>query len=87
MKMNWNNIEWNRLQNHIQRLQRRIYQASKSGNKIRVHFLQKRLINSPYAKLISVQRVTTENKGKRTPGLDQKVYVRLVLGERLYYFI
>ena len=73
--MNWKNTDWKRLQRQIQRLQRRIYQASKSGNKTKVHFLQKKLIDSPYAKLISVRRVTTENKGKRTPGLDQKVYL------------
>lgn len=75
MKMNWNNIQWKKLQNHIHRLQSRIYQTSKSGNKIKVHFLQKRIINSPYAKLISVRRVTTENKGKRTASLDQKLYL------------
>lgn len=73
--MNWKNIRWNRLQNHIQSLQCRIYQASKSGNKIRVHFLQKRLMNSPYAKFIAVRRVTSENKGRKTPGIDQKVYL------------
>ena len=73
--MNWKNTDWKRLQRQLQRLQRRIYQASKSGNKTKVHFLQKKLIDSPYVKLISVRRVTTENKGKRTPGLDQKVYL------------
>lgn len=66
MEINWKNISWKKLKNRIQRLQRRIYQASKSGNKIKVHFLQKKLINSPYAKLISVQRVTAENLEKRT---------------------
>lgn len=75
MKMNWKNLKWRRLENHIQRLQRRIYQASKSGQKKKVHFLQKKLINSPYAKLISVRRVTTENKGKKTAGLAQKFYL------------
>ena len=64
-----------KINNYIQRLQRRIYRASKSENNIKVHFLQKRLINSPYAKLISVRRVTTENKGKGTAGLDQKLYL------------
>jgi RNA-directed DNA polymerase len=66
----WNDIDWTLVQQKISRQQRRIYKASKDGNKAKVHALQRRIIGSLAAKLLAVRRVTTENKGRNTPGVD-----------------
>lgn len=70
----WKNIEWDQVQHRINRIQRRIYQASKENNKKKVNFLQKILIHSLDAKLLAVKRVTTENQGKKTLGIDNQSY-------------
>src|SRR5262249_18004335 len=47
-----------------------IYQASCRGEAGRVHGLQRLLVNSRSAKLLAVRRVTQENRGKKTAGVD-----------------
>lgn len=56
-------------------IQKRIYKASLAKKKGTVIFLQNKIINSIGAKCIAVRQVTTENKGKKTPGIDGKVYL------------
>jgi RNA-directed DNA polymerase (EC 2.7.7.49) len=51
-------------------LQKRIYRASERGDVKAVRKLQKTLINSWSNKVISVRRVTQDNTGKRTAGVD-----------------
>lgn len=70
----WKNIEWKAVQLRIYKFQRRIYKASEENNKDKVKFLQKLLIQSLDAKLLAVKRVTTDNHGKKTPGIDNKLY-------------
>jgi group II intron reverse transcriptase/maturase len=53
----------------------RIFKASRDGNIPKLRYLQKKLLGSFDAKLFAVRRVTTLNKGKNTPGVDNKVYV------------
>lgn len=72
----WNGIRWPMVHSHVRRVQRRIFRARKSGNMKRVHLLQKQLINSKAAKLAAVHRVTTLNKGKKTPGIDKRVLTK-----------
>lgn len=57
----------------VEKLQRRIYRASRKGERRKVHFLQKLLSTSYSAKVIAVQRVTS-SRGSNTPGVDNKVY-------------
>lgn len=66
----WRDVDWKLVQKRLSRQQRRIYKASMEGNKAKVHALQHRIISSLDAKLIAVRRVTTENKGRNTPGVD-----------------
>lgn len=73
-KTGWLSIKWLGVQTRIKRLQRRIFRASSNGKKFQVVFLQHQLIKSLDAKLLAVRRVTSENKGRLTPGLDRKVY-------------
>lgn len=54
----------------MRRIQERIYTASKLDKKGQVLFLQNVLLGSLDAKLMAVRKVTTESKGKKTPGVD-----------------
>jgi RNA-directed DNA polymerase len=51
-------------------LQKRIFRASERGDVKAVRKLQKTLINSWSAKCIAVRRVTQDNQGKNTAGVD-----------------
>ena len=66
----WDEINWRKLRRNVFKLQKRICQASKSGNWKRVKRLQKLLLASKSAKLLAVRRVTQVNKGKKTAGID-----------------
>lgn len=70
----WKTINWPQVEFRVRRYQTRIYKASRDNNSPKVRCLQKRLLNSLDAKLMSVRRVTTLNKGKRTPGIDKKIF-------------
>ena len=69
----WNGIDWAKVQKNVRRMQHHIYKAKLSGNVQRLHWLQKRLIDSKTAKMMAVRTVTTLNKGKRTAGIDKLI--------------
>ncbi|NEQ85789.1 MAG: group II intron reverse transcriptase/maturase [Moorea sp. SIO2I5] len=66
----WKKVNWRKLEKTVFKLQKRIYQASQRGDVRVVRKLQKILIKSWSAKMIAVRRVTQENKGKKTAGVD-----------------
>jgi RNA-directed DNA polymerase len=66
----WNQINWRKVEKSVFKLQKRIYQASKSDNVRKLRKLQKTLLNSYYAKLLAVRKVSQDNGGKRTAGVD-----------------
>ena len=66
----WNKLPWRKLEKHCFRIQKRIYQASQRGNTRAVQKLQKLLLKSEAARLVAVRRVTQENQGKKTAGVD-----------------
>jgi RNA-directed DNA polymerase len=70
IRYEWNQLPWKRIQVKVFKLQRRIYRASQRGNVKAVHKLQRLLIKSWYARLLAVRRVTQENSGKKTAGID-----------------
>lgn len=69
--LTWDQVVWHETYNKVRRIQRRIYKAKISGETYRVRWLQKLLITNPHAKMVAVHQVTTLNKGKGTPDLDQ----------------
>lgn len=73
-KIYWNLVNWTAVEFRVNRIQKRIYNASKAGNRGRVIFLQNVVINSLDAKLLAVRRVTTDSSGKNTPGVDSHVF-------------
>jgi len=66
----WNQLPWRKLEVAVFKLERRIYKASHAGDIRRVHRLQHLLLKSRAAKLLAVRRVTQDNQGKNTPGID-----------------
>ena len=66
----WNTIPWRKLEVRVFKLQRRIYQATTRGEVQKAHRLQKLLASSWSAKSLAVRRVTQENTGKKTAGVD-----------------
>lgn len=66
----WNTIQWRKLERNVFKLQRRIYQASKRGDTKQVRRLQRLLLKSWSAKTLAVRRVTQDNTGKKTAGVD-----------------
>jgi RNA-directed DNA polymerase len=83
----WNQQPWKQIQVKVFKLQRRIYRASQSGNVKLVHRLQRLLMKSWSARLLAVRRVTQENTGKKTAGVDGvknlTAHQRLKLAESL----
>jgi RNA-directed DNA polymerase len=67
---NWDEIDWSKVDSSIFKLQKRIYRASLAKDYKLVHSLQKLMVNSWYGKLLAVRKVTQENKGKKTAGID-----------------
>ncbi len=66
----WSNIPWNKIQRSVYKLQKRIYKASQRGDVQMTRRLQKLLIKSWGAKCLAVRRVTQDNQGRKTAGVD-----------------
>ncbi len=66
----WKDIPWRKLERNVFKLQKRICRASRRGDVKLVHRLQRLLINSWSAKAMAVRRVTQDNQGKKTAGVD-----------------
>lgn len=66
----WNQINWRKLERKVYQLQKRIYRASVRGDVKAVRRLQKTLMKSWSAKAIAVRKVTQDNAGKKTAGVD-----------------
>ena len=69
-KVEWKDLNWRKLERVTFKLQKRIFQASERGDVKAVRKLQKTLIRSWSAKCIAVRRVTQDNQGKNTAGVD-----------------
>lgn len=66
----WAHIPWRELERVVYRLQTRIFRASERGNVQVVHSLQRLLMKSEAARCLAVRRVTQDNRGKNTAGVD-----------------
>lgn len=69
----WHAINWHLVQRKVRGLQVRIAQATKEGQWRRVSSLQRLLTRSFAARALAVRRVT-ENRGKKTPGVDGELW-------------
>ena len=66
----WNQLPWRKLERGLFKLQKRIYRASQRGDVKTFRRLQKLLMKSWSAKCLAVRRVTQDNTGKKTAGVD-----------------
>ncbi|MDQ6532182.1 reverse transcriptase N-terminal domain-containing protein, partial [Flavobacterium sp. LHD-85] len=74
LKVNrWENIDWKTVELNVFRKQNQMYRAMLAGNITEVRRLQRDLLRDPYAKLLSVKRVTSDNTGKNTAGVDKTI--------------
>jgi RNA-directed DNA polymerase len=84
----WAGLPWRKLERHLYRLQKRIFKASERNDLKTVHKLQKLLMKSRSARLVAVRRVTQDNQGKKTAGIDGVKSVqptgRLALAEAIH---
>ena len=69
----WLQTNWAHIEAEVKRLQMRIAKATREGRWGKAKALQRLLTRSHSGKLLAVKRVT-ENRGKRTPGVDGKIW-------------
>ncbi len=71
--VSWHSINWSRCNRVIRSHQMRIVKAIQEGRWGKVKALQRLLTHSFSGKALAVRRVT-ENRGKRTAGVDQEIW-------------
>lgn len=69
----WKSTDWKKVRSSVNRLQTRIAKATQEENWNLVKRLSYLLTHSHSAKLLAV-RIVTQNKGKRTPGVDGELW-------------
>ncbi|MGH4011664.1 MAG: group II intron reverse transcriptase/maturase [Pseudonocardiaceae bacterium] len=73
--LDWDTVQWRRVEDEARRLRQRIFAASQAGDLKRVRNLQKLMLRSRSNALMSVRRVTEVNAGRKTAGVDGRVVV------------
>ncbi|MEO1743157.1 MAG: group II intron reverse transcriptase/maturase [Cyanobacteria bacterium J06629_9] len=66
----WKTVNGPQVQRTVFRLQQRIYRATQRGDLRTARSLQRLLLKSWSAKVLAVRRVTQDNQGKKTAGVD-----------------
>jgi RNA-directed DNA polymerase len=66
----WGEIDWRKVERYVFKLQTRIYAASRQGEVRKVRKLQRTLMRSWSNRVLAVRRVTQDNTGKNTAGVD-----------------
>ena len=66
----WDDINWRKVERYVYKLQKRIYAASSRGDVRKARKLQKTLMRSWSNKVLAVRKVTQDNRGKKTAGVD-----------------
>ena len=66
----WRKLPWRKFEQHVYRIQKRIFRAEQRGNQRAVQKLEKLLMKSRAARMLAVRRVTQDNQGKKTAGID-----------------
>lgn len=70
-QVKWDEIDWRKVEKSVFKLQKRIYRAYVNGDVKKGKRLQKTLINSYNSRLLSVRKVSQDNRGKATAGVDK----------------
>ncbi len=67
----WQDIVWNKVEKTVFNLQKRIYKATKTGQLKQAKALSKLLLRSSCSIILNVRRITQDNSGKKTAGIDR----------------
>lgn len=67
---NWKTVPWNKIHIMVYNLQYKIYYHAKENNDGLVRYYQKQLVKLKESKLLAVRRVSQDNRGKVTAGVD-----------------
>ena len=81
----WLGINWHQVERGILGIQQRIFRAEVKGEHRKVNRLCRLLIHDKRVLLYSIRLVTQRNGGKRTSGLDGKVFLSHASRMRLFY--
>ena len=68
--IDWSQIDWQKVEKTVLRLQHRIFMAKVKGDVNGMQSLQRLLASSRAAKLLAIRKVGQENSGRKTPGID-----------------
>lgn len=68
--LDWSQIDWQKVEKTVLRLQQRIFMAKVKGDVKGMESLQRLLASSRAAKLLAIRKVGQENSGRKTPGID-----------------
>ncbi len=66
----WRDINWRKVERYVFKLQTHIYAASRQGDIRKARKLQRTLMRSWSNRVLAVRRVTQDNQGKNTAGVD-----------------
>jgi RNA-directed DNA polymerase len=84
----WKVLPWKKFRKDTFRLQKRIYEASRNNDIVRVIHLQKLLFTSYAGRMLAIRQVTELNSDKKTAGIDGKasltVKQRFLLEQELF---
>jgi RNA-directed DNA polymerase len=69
----WDAVDWRQVEDDVRRLRQRIFTASQAGDLKRVRNLQRLMLRSRANALVSVRRVTEQNAGRKTAGVDGQI--------------
>src|SRR6266487_1056193 len=72
-QLDWNTIDWRTVNWRVRNLRQRIFKAERKGERRKVRSLQQLMLRSYSNTLQSVRRVTQQNHGKHTPGVDKLI--------------
>jgi RNA-directed DNA polymerase len=67
-------VNWKKVARHVDRLQKQLAKAIEEGNKRLARYLKQLIRNSFYVRILAVRKITQQNAGKNTPGIDQEIY-------------
>jgi len=81
--LQWQKLIWRKVEKRVRGLQKRIYKATSAGDHKRAKSLAQLLMRSSCSILLSIRRVTQDNRGKKSKGVDGKTYLTVLARVRL----
>jgi len=71
--LEWDSIPWKTIEKHVRNLRQRIFRATQEQQWNKVRSLMKLMLRSFSNLLLSVRKVTQQNKGRKTAGIDDRL--------------